>query len=105
MEGTIRDQRNPQSRMRMIVVSGSGHTSEVSSLLPAPPPHPKWDALEGNTSQEYTGQKPGRAENLRTLDNICVYVFMCVFTCMCLDFPQQIAHDGASPHYYDCTLV
>lgn len=39
---------------------------------------------------------------------ICVHVYVCsrvcVFMCMCLDFPQQIAHDGASPQYYNRTL-
>lgn len=68
----------------MIVISGSGHTSEVSPLLPAPPPHPTkgmpWRETQRVPSQEYTGQKPGRAENPKTRDNICVYVFMC----MCL---------------------
>lgn len=42
--------------MRMIVVSGSGHTSEVSSLLPTPPPHPKWDVLEENTENTKSGE-------------------------------------------------
>lgn len=42
--------------MRTIVVSGSGHTSEVSPLLPAPPLHPKWDVLEGNTENTKPGE-------------------------------------------------